>query len=144
MQKIILFMLALGLSICLYSQGGQGNQVPEKDYIEINPFKGQEGSFSSVERFPMYPGGEKGIAEHIRKTVQYPEEARKKGISGTVIVAYMIETDGRIGSTTIVQSVDPLLDAEAVRVIKAMDIWKPAIQKGKPTRLLFQQAITFK
>ena len=101
MQKVLLFFVAMGLSICLYAQSGQGKQTSEKEYMEINPFKGQEGVFSNVEQFPMYPGGEKGIAEHIRKTVKYPEEARKKGVSGTVIVAYMIETDGSIGSTNI-------------------------------------------
>ncbi len=116
---------------------------PEKVYKEINPFKNQEGFFTTIERFPMYPGGEEGIAEHIRNTLIYPEEVKQEGIKGTVVVAYMIEVDGSIGATNVIQSVHPLLDEEAIRVIKAMDTWKPAIQRGKPTRMMFQQAITF-
>jgi TonB family protein len=115
-----------------------------KEYIEINPFKNQEGFFTTIERFPMYPGGEEGIAEHIRITLEYPVKAKEQGIKGTVIVAYMIEVDGSIGAINVIQSVHTLLDEEAVRVIKAMDVWKPAIQRGKPTRMMFQQAITFK
>jgi len=115
----------------------------EKEYKEINPFKNQEGFFTTIERFPMYPSGEEGIAEHIRNTLEYPLEAKEKGITGTVVVAYMIEKDGSIGATNVIQSVHSLLDEEAVRVIKAMDTWKPAIQRGKPTRMMFQQAIIF-
>jgi hypothetical protein len=56
----------------------------------------------------------------------------------------MIEVDGSIGATRVMQSVHPALDEEALRVIKAMDTWRPAIQRGEPTRILFQQAITFR
>ena len=119
------------------------NDIQVKEYKEVNPFKGQEGFFTTIERFPMYPGGEEGIADHIKQALVYPAEAREQGIKGTVIIAYMIELDGSIGSTRIIQGVHPLLDEEAERVIKAMDRWKPAIQRGKPNRMLFQQAITF-
>ncbi len=68
----------------------------------------------------MYPGGEEGTAEHIRNTLEYPEEAKEQDIKGTVVVSYMIEEDGSIGATSVMQSVHPLLDKEAVRVIKAM------------------------
>ena len=127
-----------------FSQTQREKIIQENDFKEINPFKNQEGFFTTIERFPMYPGGEEGIAEHIRITLEYPVKAKEQGIKGTVIVAYMIEVDGSIGATNVIQSVHPLLDEEAVRVIKAMDIWKPAIQRGKPTRMMFQQAITFK
>lgn len=116
---------------------------PEKVYKEINPFKNQEGFFTTIERFPMYPDGEEGIADHIKNILEYPAEAKEKGIKGTVVVSYVIEVDGSIEVANVLQSVHALLDEEAIRVIKAMDVWKPAIQRGKPTRMMFQQAITF-
>ena len=140
---VILFIFFLN-SVFGFSQTQRDKIIHEQDYKEINPFKNQEGFFTTIERFPMYPGGEEGIAEHIRTNLSYPEKAKQEGIKGTVIVAYMIEVDGSIGSTNVIEGVHPLLDEEAVRVIKAMDIWKPAVQRGKPTRMMFQQAITFR
>jgi|LSQX01.1.fsa_nt_gb TonB family protein len=139
---VILFIFFLN-SVFGFSQTQRKKIIQEQDYKEINPFENQEGFFTTIERFPMYPGGEEGIAEHIRITLEYPEEAKVQGIKGTVIVAYMIEVDGSIGAANVLQSVHALLDEEAIRVIKAMDVWKPAIQRGKPTRMMFQQAITF-
>ena len=139
---VILFIFFLN-SVFGFSQTQRKKIIQEQDYKEINPFENQEGFFTTIERFPMYPGGEEGIAEHIRITLEYPEEAEVQGIKGTVIVAYMIEVDGSIGAANVLQSVHALLDEEAIRVIKAMDVWKPAIQRGKPTRMMFQQAITF-
>lgn len=144
MEKYIIFVFVLFYSSG-YSQEKRIESLNEskKDYKEINPFKNQEGFFTTIERFPMYPGGEEGIAEHIRNSLEYPEKAKELDIKGTVVVAYMIEEDGSIGTTNVIQSVHSLLDEEAVRVIKAMGTWKPAIQRGKPTRIMFQQAITF-
>jgi len=139
---VILFILFLNF-VFGFSQTQREKIIQEQDYKEINPFKKEEGFFTTIERFPKYPGGEDGIAEHIRNTLEFPEEASEQGIKGTVVVAYMIEEDGSIAATNVLQSVHPLLDEEAVRVIKAMDVWKPAIQRGKPTRMMFQQAITF-
>lgn len=139
---VILFIFFLN-SVFGFSQTQRKKIIQEQDYKEINPFENQEGFFTTIERFPMYPGGEEGISEHIRNTLEYPEEAREQGVKGTVIVAYMIEEDGSIGTTKVIQSVHPLLNKEAVRVINALDTWKPAIQRGKPTRMMFQQAITF-
>jgi TonB family protein len=143
--NLLVFLIIYVSSFAIVQAQSDGESLgSNKEYIEINPFKNQEGYFTTIERFPMYPGGEEGISEHIRTTLEYPEEAKEQGVKGTVIVAYMIEVDGSIGAANVIQSVHPLLDEEAVRVIKAMDTWKPAIQRGKPTRMMFQQAITFK
>ncbi len=145
-MKMILSTILVLFCFTVFSQLSPADSLnPEKsEYIEVNPFRNMEGGFTTIDRFPMYPGGEDGIADHIRNTLIYPEEAKDDGIKGTVIVAYMIEVDGSVGATRIMQSVHPALDEEALRVIKAMDTWRPAIQRGEPTRILFQQAITFR
>lgn len=145
-MKITLTILSILFSISVFSQVNLADTLNNKDreYKEINPFKNMEGGFTNIDRFPMYPGGEEGIADHIRNTLIYPEEAEQQGLTGTVVVAYLIEKDGTIGSTRILKSVHPLLDEEAVRVIKSMDTWKPLIKEGKPNKVMFQQAITFK
>lgn len=145
-MKMILSIILVLFCFVAFSQESPVDTLnsEKREYMEINPFKNVEGGFTTIDRFPMYPGGEEGIIEHIRNTLEYPEEAKQQSITGTVIVAYVIEVDGSIGATRVMQSVHPLLDEEAVRVIKAMDTWKPAIQDGKPNRIMFQQAITFR
>ncbi len=136
---IIYIFLAWGL----FLQDLNNSTYKNNQYIEINPFKNINGFFTTIERFPMYPDGEKGIAEYIKNKLNYPDEAKEKNISGTVVIGYLIETDGSIGETVVLESIHPLLDNEAIRVIEAMEKWKPAIQNGEPVKMRLKQKITF-
>jgi len=96
-----------------------------------------------VEVIPEFPGGEDSLWKFISKNVVYPEEARKKNLEGKVVIKFIIETDGSISNVEVVQSVAPILDEEAVRVIKLMPKWKPGKQRGKFVRVYFQIPIRF-
>lgn len=111
-------------------------------YLEVNPMK-EEAGFTLVEKWPMYPNGEQGVLEHIKNNLIYPEEALKDSIQGQVVIKYLVETSGRVGEIEILQSAHPLLDKEAERIIQTMDKWKPAIQRGKPVKMAFEQVINF-
>ncbi|MGB0175696.1 MAG: energy transducer TonB, partial [Owenweeksia sp.] len=63
--------------------------------------------------------------------------ARQMGIQGRVYVDFVIERNGSISNVTVVRGVDPLLDDEAVRVIKSLPKFQPAKQRGKPVRMRF-------
>ena len=76
-------------------------------------------AFDVVEQMPEYPGGPKALMEFLNNNVQYPAEAEKAGIQGRVIATFVVEKDGSISNAKVVKSVDPLLDAEALRVIGA-------------------------
>lgn len=70
----------------------------------------------------------------VYQYLRYPEEAVRDGIQGRVNVTFTIEKDGKVSDVTVAKSVDPLLDAEAVRVIKASPKWKAAKVDGKAVR----------
>ncbi len=91
----------------------------------------------------MYPGGEIGVNEHVKNELKYPEEALSDSIQGRVVVRYVVQTDGNVGEIEVVESVHPLLDEEAMRVIRAMQKWKPGIQRGKPIKAAYLQAFNF-
>ena len=55
----------------------------------------------------------------IFKHLKYPKEAQEKNIQGRVTVQFVVETDGSISNVKVARSAHPLLDEEAVRVIKA-------------------------
>ncbi|MGM9759779.1 MAG: energy transducer TonB [Parabacteroides sp.] len=84
-----------------------------------------------VDHMPEFPGGIDGIMEYLSTHARYPEEAQKAGVQGNVIVSITIRKDGSVTDVKVERSVDPLLDAEAVRVVSEMPKWKPGQNKGK-------------
>ena len=100
-------------------------------------------AFDVVEQMPMYPGGPKALIEFLNNNVHYPAEAEKAGIQGRVIATFVVEKDGSISQPTVVKSVNPLLDAEAIRVISAMPNWIPGKQNGKVVRVKYTVPLSF-
>ena len=99
--------------------------------------------FYSVEVMPQFPGGPTAMQLFISDNVRYPADAVKRGASGTVKITFHILKDGYVDKVFILQSLDPLLDAEAVRVIRLMPRWKPAYHHGKPVEIICAIPITF-
>lgn len=99
--------------------------------------------FDVVEEMPQYPGGPQALFEFLSNNVKYPEEAEKAGIQGRVIATFVVEKDGSVSNAKVVKSVDPLLDAEALRVISAMPKWKPGKQNGKVVRVKYTVPLSF-
>ncbi len=99
--------------------------------------------FKIVECMPEFPGGMKGCLDSIQTEMCYPEEAKKAGIQGRVILQFIIEKDGTPTQPRIVRSVHPLLDKEALRIIRQMPKWIPGKQDGKPQRVLYTIPVPF-
>ena len=100
--------------------------------------------FQVVECMPEFPGGMKRCMDFIQKEMRYPEEAKNAGIQGRVILQFIIEKDGTPAQPRIVRSVHPLLDKEALRIIRQMPEWTPGKQDGKPQRVLYTIPISFR
>ncbi|MCU0363715.1 MAG: energy transducer TonB [Bacteroidales bacterium] len=93
---------------------------------------------------PSYPGGETAMHEFIRSKVVYPAWARQNKIQGKVIVNYCITPEGNTGCVSVYKGVDPLLDAEAVRVVSQLTGWQPGKLNGKNVNVYYQVAVSFK
>ena len=91
----------------------------------------------------MFPGGMQEMMKFLQQNIKYPKEAQEQGKQGRVIVQFVVNKDGSIVNDSIVRSVDPLLDAEALRVVRSMPNWTPGKQKGKPVRVRFTLPVTF-
>jgi TonB family protein len=96
-----------------------------------------------AETLPEYPGGMEKLFQYLSKNVRYPENCRKKMISGVVLSEFIVEKDGSISNIKVIVSADPDLDAEAIRVISSFPKWIPGTQQGKPVRVFFQLPIRF-
>ncbi|MBQ1667807.1 MAG: energy transducer TonB, partial [Prevotella sp.] len=96
------------------------------------------------EQMPEFPGGSVELMKFLQNTVKYPKEAQYKGIQGKVLVQFVVKSDGTVADAKVVNSVDPLLDAEALRVVKAMPKWKPGMQSGKAVNVKYNVPISFR
>ncbi|WP_337788722.1 M56 family metallopeptidase [Phocaeicola plebeius] len=104
----------------------------------------KEEVFMVAEQMPEYPGGMKEMLKFLQENVKYPENAMKNNVQGRVIVKFVVEKDGTPTEFKVLRSVDPDLDAEALRVMKAMPKWKPGMQKGQVVRVKFTVPVSFK
>ncbi len=93
---------------------------------------------------PSFPGGSQALVDFLRENTKYPEQALKDSIEGRVVVAFVIDTDGSITKPEVVRGVHPLLDAEALRVVKLMPKWEPGSENGTPVKVRYNLPITFK
>ena len=100
--------------------------------------------FMVAEQMPEYPGGMKELFKFLQDNVKYPESAMKKNVQGRVIVQFVVEKDGTPTEFNVVRSVDPDLDAEALRVMKTMSKWKPGMQRGEVVRVKYTVPVSFK
>ena len=96
-----------------------------------------------AEEMPEYPGGDAAMLQFISSNIVYPIEAKEKNIAGMVYVSFVIDTTGKTTNVKIVRGANPLLDAEAVRVISSFPLWKPGKQKGKFVYVKFVVPINF-
>ena len=97
--------------------------------------------FTVVEKMPHFPGGPDAFMQYLAKHTHYPAEA--KGCSGRVFIHFVVERDGSISHIKVLRGICPLLDREAVSVIKDMPKWIPGYQKGKPVRVSYNVPFKF-
>lgn len=113
------------------------NPNEESVYNEVN-------EIDKVDEKPSFPGGESAMKSYLNSNVKYPDVAQENGVQGRVIVESIIEKDGSMSDVKVIRSVDPSLDREALRVVKAMPKWTPAKLKGIPVRTKCTTPVVFR
>ncbi len=97
--------------------------------------------FDFVEQMPSYPGGDKEMQKFILENLVYPAD---KDIEGKVFLKFIIDENGEIQDITVLRSLDPEFDAEAIRLVKSMPKWNPGKQNGEFVAVKFALPIAFK
>ena len=121
------------------------NQLETASVAVKDTLTPDEPVFEVVEQMPEFPdGGMAGLMEYFKKNLRYPEEAKKAGTQGRVVVQFLINKNGAISDVSVLRSVDRLLDAEAVRLVRSMPRWKPGMQKGKAVTVKYTVPVLFK
>jgi TonB family protein len=97
-----------------------------------------------VEQMPQYPGGQMALKDYIVMNLKYPTIALDKGIQGKVVCSFIVDATGKVSDIKVIESVDPALDAEAVRMISNMPKWIPGKQNGVDCAVQYALPIVFK
>ena len=129
--KLVSLFIALFLCLPLFAQK---ESVPRID---------SEGVYLIPDEMPKFPGGMQAMMKYLATNVKYPVEAQKKGVSGRVIIQFVVMEDGTPGQGKVVRGVDPLLDEEALRVVKTMPKWSPGMADGKAVKVRFTIPVMF-
>lgn len=101
-------------------------------------------NFRIAQELPEFPGGPVNFMKWLTKNLHYPIAAQRQGIEGKVITQFIVESDGTITDLKVIQSLSPICDREALRVLKMMPKWKPGQQNEKPCRSMVCIPIVFK
>ena len=132
-RKNVSLKVALMMLVLLFSFMTSTAQTKKNDMV-----------FDVVEVMPQFPGGQIAMMKYIMENMKYPEQAMKERIQGRVTVRFIVEKDGSISDVKPILSVHPLLNKEAVRVVKSMPKWSPGKHNGKPVRVRFNLPVMFK
>ena len=100
-------------------------------------------NFTVVQKIPVFPGGWSMFMQWLTKNLKYPPAAQTSKIQGTVVVAFIVNKDGTVSDLKVSQSANPILDREALRVMKMMPKWKPGMDNNKVCRTMIAVPVVF-
>jgi protein TonB len=136
-----------GERIVYYENGSlKRNELFENDkliYGNCYSIEGKDTTYFPFYEFPEFKGGDSQRIRYLVDNIKYPRKARRMNISGTVYLTFLVRKDGEVTDVDILRGVHPLLDEEAMRVVKIMPNWKPGKQDGKSVTIRFNMPIKF-
>jgi TonB family protein len=100
--------------------------------------------FKETDKMPQFPGGEVGLMCYVDKNLQYPRIALENGIQGKVIVRFVVDRMGKVKDPRVVTSIDPILDFEALRIVKSLPDWLPGEINGRKVNVYCVLPVSFK
>lgn len=118
---------------------------------------------------PQYPGGVQELIRFLSNNIKYPVLAEKYGVEGRVLVNFFVETNGTVSGMKVLKTefkdrlsdkkfskysetdklsmrekAEEQLKEEALRVVKKMENWEPALRRGEKVRVRYTLPISFK
>ncbi len=152
MVRNIFSILLMFLVFTTNAQVSQLNGILDQEASDVsartsNPTSGGSETsnvvYEVVEIQPSPPGGMAGWNKYLMENLRYPTNAQRKGIEGTVIVAFVVNTDGTTTDIEILRSVGGGCDEEVIRIVKGSPKWTPGMQRGTPVRTRMRLPLRF-
>jgi len=126
----------------------EAREMAEAREKNIRESKASGKVYDAFDTRPFFPGGDAALLPWIKANIKYPAKAKEKGVTGTVVVTFIVEIDGSLSDIKIIRNTAPEFkaefEAEAIRLVKAMPKWKPGEVNGKTVRVKYSLPIAFK
>jgi protein TonB len=90
------------------------------------------------------PGGITGLTNYMIQNLKYPTAAKEAKVQGMVVVSFVVDAEGNVGSIEVLRGIGTGCDEEAVRVISNSGIWTPAKKEGKAVATKMTLPVQFK
>jgi len=116
----------------------------KEEAVQKTEIDSEDKVFQVVEVMPSFPGGDKARIKYLSGAVEYPKEAKEKGVQGTVYVGFVVEKDGSVSDVKIMRGLGSGCDEAAMSAIEKMPKWNPGTQRGKAVRVGYTIPISFK
>lgn len=120
---IATFFIVCFTSLSTIDAIAQNVPVSQSDKVVENP-----------DIVPMFTGGTAEMHRFISNTLSYPADAAERNAQGLVVYTFVVEKDGSLSNFNIIHRADPLLNEEALRILKNMPPWRPARHNGEIVR----------
>ncbi len=137
-SKLILFT-----SVVLYAFFMLPPTTHASDQKGVHYYNVDDSVYVVVDQMPEFQGGRRGMADFINQNLKYPPEAKRLNIKGKVYVKFTVDANGQVMDVDLVRKGNPILDAEALRVVKGMPKWKPGKHKGQFVSVTQIVTVTF-
>ncbi|MGB0431122.1 MAG: energy transducer TonB [Bacteroidia bacterium] len=144
-KPIIAFILLLSLSC----QKKVVHDLPIIKYEQKVNYSVVMGSIDKPAQYPepdrwaMYHYGLKGINQDINRVLKFPQKALSQKLEGMVLVRFVVETDGYIYKTEVINSTNAIFEPSAQEAIKNLKQWIPALINNKPVASLYKLPVYF-
>ncbi|KAA3632877.1 MAG: TonB family protein [Bacteroidetes bacterium] len=91
---------------------------------------------------------EQQLLAFLYQNINYPFEARRQNIEGTIVLRFVVEMDGTISNSEVMRDIGGGCGEEALRIVNAMNglgiRWVPGQHKGQDVRARYVLPVRFK
>ncbi|MEP7195309.1 MAG: energy transducer TonB [Saprospiraceae bacterium] len=105
---------------------------------------GEDETFKFVEQMPEFINGQAAMYKFIKDNLHYPQKAIDLKVTGTVVVQFVVNTEGKLINVKVARGIGSGCDEEAVRIVESMPDWKLGMHNGKAVPVSFTLPIKFK
>jgi TonB family protein len=128
----------------MFKLNSELNNSVQKSSAEANKTADSNAVYSTADQMPEFPGGEDSLQRFFKNRIMYPARDKQNNVHGIVVVKITIEKDGSHTDPSIIKSISPDIDIEALRILSRLPKFKPGINKGKAVRVSYIIPIIFK
>lgn len=121
-----------------------GQDIADLQEVITQTEEKKEEPYTMVEQMPQFPGGPAELMKYIAKHLRYPVVAQENGIQGRVILRFVVSKTGKVENVTVLRSLDPSCDKEAIRVVQSLPDWIPGKQNGRNVPVYYTCPIVFR